>query len=383
MGLISLLTKALIFGITIVALIIVALDGVLAILQATNLTLMGIYEYLIPPSTFYITLMLLLKILTQKEKLVHIIFYISSIHISLIILFSNLEIGTLTFTFLAISLLIVKNKKKQKIILSDIPNLIAIHQGVAVLEDDEGLLKAICAIEIFNPENLDKNSIIGFLNALKLLNTNISLEFHKFRKKIRFFILTWCKGKDFEKVVKRVEEHAKNISNYLNFFKFENQILIDEISIEECIFAPILNWSIKKPNITIDENYTTASLHGNPLLKTNLNNIPENFHLSIILSPVNYENDLPPIPPYTFTLIENKEFLAMLSEKWETTIYLVASKESIRSIAAFFGLKPSETNLRNLILREHVEKSLKYSLIDILKLFPCFGEELKIAARNS
>jgi len=384
MSLISSLTKTLVFSITILALTIVVLDGVLAFIQATNLIVTGIYEYLIPLSTFYMSLMLFLKIITQKENLVHATFYISSIYISLILLLSNLILSIITFTFLASSFLIVKYKKGHSITLNKTPNLITIRKGVAIFAGCEGLLKAMCTIEILNPENLVKNSIIGFLNAIKLSNTNISMEFHKSGEKIRLFILTWFKGKNFEKVVKRVEEHVKKLTTYLDFYKIENQVLTDEISIEEAIFAPILNWSIKKLNINIDENYTAASLLGIPLHKPDFKNIAGNFHLSIILTPVkNCEGNLPLIFPYMSTLNENKEFIMMIGERWDTTIYLVASKENIQLISTFFGLKMCKTSFRNLILREHLEEPVRFSLIDVLKLFPWVKEELKIAAGNS
>jgi len=384
MGLLNSLIKTLVFGAIFIALILSTLDGIAAFLKVTNLTSRGIYDYLIPLSIFYASLMFLLKFLTQKESLVHATFYISIIHISFIILLSELKITPFILAFLAASFLIIKSKKRSKKILDSIPEITAIYNGTAVFKDNKNLLKAICAIEMLNLERFNKNSAAYLLNVLKTSKTNVSIEFHKHKTKTKLFILTWCMGKNFKEIVKKVKTQAENLSNYLNLLNIENQILLDEISIEETVFSPILNWAIKKPNKNMDKNHIAVRVQGFPLLKANFNNFAQNFHLSVILSPAEgNRKNLSFIPLQMLPLIGNKEILAMLDDKWNVTIYLVALKESTQLIASFLGLKAVEVSIRDVILRRPLENSLEYSLIDILRFFPWIDEEdLRIAVRN-
>jgi len=384
MGLLNSLIKTLVFGAIFIALILSTLDGIAAFLKVTNLTLRGIYDYLIPLSIFYASLMFLLKFLTQKESLVHVTFYTSIIHISFIILLSDLKITSFILAFLAASFLIIKNKKRSKKILDSIPEIAAIYNGTAVFKDDKNLLKAICAVEILNLEKFNKNSATHLLNVLKTSKINVSIEFRKHKSKTKLFILTWCMGKNFEEIVKKVKIQAENLSNYLNLLNIENQVLLDEISIEETVFSPILNWTIKKPNKNMDKNHIAVSLQGFPLLKANFNNFAQNFYLSIILSPAeSSRKNLSFIPLRMLPLIGNKEIFAMLNDKWNVTIYLVTLKESTQLITSFLGLKAVEVSIRDVILRRPSENSLEYSLIDILRLFPWINEEeLRVAVRN-
>ncbi|MHA1722455.1 MAG: hypothetical protein ACTSXW_05185 [Candidatus Baldrarchaeia archaeon] len=384
MGLLSSLTKTLLFVITLIGLVLSTLEGITIFLKVTNLTLRGFYNYIFPISTFYISLMLFLKLLTRKESFVHAAFYISIIHMSSILLLSNLKIAFFIFAILTAPFLIIKNKKKPKKILNSIPEIVAIYNGNVIFKDNKGLLKAICAIKILNLEKFDEKRVISFLNVVKSLKINVSIEFHKHKNEAEIYVLAWCVGKNFEEVVKKAKKYVENLTNCLNLLQVENQILLDEISIEETVFAPIPNWTIKNPNNNVSKNYVAAKLQGFSLLKAILNNFTEDVHLSMILSPLeNCGENLSLVPPHMFFLIGNKEILAMLCEKWDVTIYLVAFKESMQLITQLLGLKIDETNIGDVILRRQSENPLNCSLLDVLRLLPWIEEEeLKVAVRD-
>lgn len=384
MGLLSSLTKALLFVITLISLVLSVLEGIAIFLKVTNLTLRGFYNYIFPISTFYISLMFFLKILTRKESFVHAAFYISIIHISFMLFLSNLKIGSLILAILMAPFLIAKNKKKPKKILNSIPEIVAIYNGSAIFKDDKGLLKAVCAIKIRNLEKFDGKRVISFLNVVKSLKINVSIEFRKRKNEVEIFVLTWCVGKIFEEVVKKVKKHVENLTNCLNLFQVENQILLDEISIEETVFAPIPSWTIKNPNKNVSKNYVAAKLQCFSILKAILNNFTENVYLSMILSPLgDCGKNLSLVPSNMFFPTGNKEILAMLCEKWDVTIYLVALKENMQLIAQFLNLKIDETSIGDVILRRQSENPLNCSLLDVLRLFPWIGEEgLKVAVEG-
>lgn len=385
MGLLSSLTKTLLFGIMLIGLVLYTLEGIAIFLKVTNLTLRGFYNYIFPISIFYISLMFFLKYLTRKESFVHAAFYISIIHISSILLLSNLKIAPFILVLLIMPFLIIKSKKKTKKILNSIPEIVAIYNGTAVFKDYKGLLKAVSVIKILNPEKFDKNRVIGFLNAVKLSKINVSIELHKHKNKTEIFVLTWCAGKKFEKIVKKAKKYVEDLSKCLNLLQVKNQILLDEISIEETVFKPIPDWTIKNPKISASKNYVAVKFQGSFLLKTILNSLTENFHLSIILSPLeDYEEHLTLFSPYTFLLTEDKEILDILSLQWDVTIYLVALKESIQLITPFLGLKIEETSIENVILRRQSEDPLNCSLHDVLRLLPWTKEEeLRVAVGSS